>query len=415
MNFKHSLIIILLCLYLSAVCYQSVYAFDASQQLIYEGSYDLSGNHFNQTLTLNIDYFQEISDDLFIEGDLILRANNKAYSQPFIIGPNELYFNAYNIIENLDLKAGKIITRWGSSDLFSPLDNFNPSPPNLSLIKKQDKLGVLGFNASYYINHLTYLQAAILPSLKTTPYPDQYLKDSYLANYGSFLQAQGYNINQVDLLYQSAEDIIWGIRLMHSFPSFDAGISYYRGYYMEPFPADLSIKPNSSGTTMEITLGYPAKSVIGLEFQGEFPGIEGATLRGDLAYIIPESWSFQEEKILGEPYIQAVVSADYTTDSNVYLNGGFIYGLPFERGNDCSSYLYLNAKQDIDHCDLTPIYTGILSLKDMSMGNVIGFDYQIRDNLTASVHYIFLLGDRESRLGILESSQGLYFSLEWLF
>jgi len=393
----------------------SAFAFDTSQQLLYEGSYAISKEKLDHTLTLNIDYFQEISDDIFLEGDLVIRTTSKEYGQPFIVGPNELYLSTYDIVENLDLKAGKIITRWGAADLFSPLDNFNPMPPGMSLTKKREKLGALGISASYYLNDLTYLQAVLMPRLKTTPYPDQYLKDSYLAQYQPIYQAQGLNINSVELAYQSAENIIWGIRLNHSFPSFDAAISYYRGYYMDPFPASLSTTSNSSGTTLEMILGFPAKQVLGLEFQGEFPGIEGATLRGDFAYIIPESWEFLNNQILESPYIQAVISADYTTDSNLYLNGGFIYGLPFERGNDCSPFLYLNANQEIENCDFTPFYVGILSLSDLSMGNAIGLDYQISENVTASLSYVFLLGDSESKLGVLESSRGIYFSLEWLF
>ena len=415
MKLRYCLINVIFMVYIITVYTCTIFAFETSQQLQYEVSYNLSRDKLNHTLSLNIDYFQEISDDVFLEGDLVVRTSNKEYSQTFIVGLNEIYISAYNVVENLDLRAGKIITRWGSTDLFSPLDNFNPAPPELSLTRKQAKLGALGINASYYLGDLTYLQAVLIPQLKTTPYPDQYLKDSYLANYGSMFQAQGYNINHIELSYQSAENMIWGLRLNHSFSSFDAGISYYQGYYMDPFPASLSTTSDSDGTTMEITLGYPAKKVLGLEFQGDFPGIEGATLRGDLAYIIPESWSFQGEKILENPYIQAVIGADYTTGSNLYLNGGIIYGLPFERGNDSSLFLYLNARQEIENSDFAPFYVGILSLSDMSMGNAIGLDYQISKNVSASFSYVFLLGDSESKLGILGRSRGPYFSLEWLF
>ena len=389
-----------------------VWAFDTSLTLTYEGAYPLSQLRMNHTLNLEVDYFQEISDDIFLEGDLLIRTTNKEYAQPFIIGPNELYLSGYNVVDNLDLKAGKIITRWGAADLFSPLDNFNPAPPGVSLTKKQNKLGVLGISATYYLGNSTYLHGTLLPQIKSTPYPDQYLKESYLSSYCSQMPGTDLDLDQIKLTYQSAENIIWGLRLTHSFPSFDAGISYYRGYYLDPFPVSLT---NPSGSAMEITLGYPSKQVLGLEFQGDFPGIEGATLRGDLAYIIPESWSFQGEKILDQPYIQTVISADYTTDSNLYLNGGFFYGLPFERGNSSSSYIYLNASQEIDDCHFTPSYTGILSLKDMSMGNVIGLDYQISENVSASFSYVFLLGDSDSKLGILNRSTGLYLTLEWLF
>jgi len=385
-------------------------AFDTSQTLVYEGSYLLLQQRMNHTLTLNIDYFQEISDDIFLEGNLLVRTSNKEYARPFMVGPNELYLSGYNVIDNLDLKAGKIITRWGSADLFSPLDNFNPMPPEISLGKKQDRIGALGISATYYLDYSTYLQGVLLPQLKVTPYPDEYLKDSYLANYGAALQGPG--VKNVDLAYQEAENMVWGLRFTHSFPSFDASISYYRGYYMDPFPVSLSA---SSEVNMEITLGYPEKRVLGLEFQGEFPGIEGATLRGDLAYIIPQDWQFQGETILEEPYLHAVIGADYTTDSNLYLNGGFIYGLPFERGNESSPYFYLNANQEIDDSDFQPFYAGVLSLSDLSMGNNIGLDYQLTESVTATISYSFLLGEEQSKLGQFKRSQGIYFTLEWLF
>ena len=404
MKYKYYAGILLLFSLLFRITLQGL-AFDTSLILRYEGSYFLSQQRINHTLRLDIDYFQEISDDIFLEGDLVVQTSNKEYARPFILGPNELYLSGYNVIDNLDLRAGKIITRWGAADLFSPLDNFNPMPPEISLVKRQDRLGALGISATYYLNYTTYLQGVLMPRLKVTPYPDDFLKDSYLAEFDS-------DIDTVELSYQQAEDIIWGIRLNHSFPSFDAALSYYRGYYMDPFPVSLSTYP---GNSLEITLGYPEKQVLGIEFQGEFPGIEGATLRGDLAYIIPQSWKFQGETMLDKPYLQTVIGADYTTDSNLYLNGGFIYGLPFERDNESSPYFYLSANQEIDDSDFKPFYAGLLNLSDMSMVNNIGLDYQLTESVTASMFCFLLLGEEQSILGQFKRSQGLYFSLEWLF
>ncbi|HNR64922.1 MAG TPA: hypothetical protein PKJ95_01365 [Atribacterota bacterium] len=390
-------------------------SFESSQKLFYQGSYSLQQQKINNTVTLKIDYMQEITNDLFFQGDLILRTSNKEYSKPFLIGPNEFYLSAYDVLENLDLKIGQIITRWGAADFFSPLDNFNPAPPELSLTGNQGKIGALGINATYYINSQTYLQAVLLPRLETSPYPDEYLEDSYLTQFKPLYQKQGIDIDAVELSYLPTKNMIWGVQLNHTFPTFDVGLSYYRGYYMDPFPANLDVAFKPTGNIMEVTLSYPARQVLGLEFQGDFPGIEGATLRGDLAYIIPEVWMFQGEKMLEKPYLQTIISADYTTDSNLYLNGGFIYGLPFERGTQCSPYLYLNAKKEITNSDFSPSYTAILSLKDMSMGNAIGIDYQISKNVLATLSYVFISGDVNSKLGILKPSQGFYFSLEWLF
>ena len=415
MKFRRYLVsAVLIALIINTTCFQ-VMAFNFSQKLLYEGSYSENNGKFSNSLTLSIDYFHDITSDLFLEGDLVIRATNEQYGDPFIIGPNEIYVSAYDVIDNLDIRVGKIVTRWGAADMFSPLDNFNPAPPGIAFTKNQEKLGAFGVSASYYINYLTYIQAVLVPNLEVTPYPDQYLKDAYFATYSPIYQAQGYTINDINLSYQVPENAIWGLRLNHSFSSFDAGISYYKGNYMDPFPADLKLMPGNGGTNLEIKIGYPARQVVGLEFQGDFPGVEGATLRGDLAYIIPEKWSFQGENILNKSYFKAIVSADYSTDSNLYLNGGFIYGMPFERGKECSPYLYLNANKELEKSDLEPFYIAILSLQDMSMGNVVGFDYKISDSVSTSFSYLFALGDDESKLGILKDSQGFYFSIEWLF
>ena len=387
-------------------------AFDTSQTLEYEGSFLLSQQTLNHTLTLEIDYFHEITDNIFLEGDLMIRATNKELGKPIVIAPNEIYLSGYSIIENLDIKAGKIINRWGAADIFSPLDNFNPAPPEVSLTKQKSKIGALGISGTYYLGNSTYLYGVILPRVMPTPYPDEFLKSNYLLNYVSGLPGQEFDISKVDLNYQETENIVWGLRLTHSFPTFDAGISYYRGNYMDPFPVNLSISPENM---MEFTLGYPSKQVIGLEFQGEFPGIEGATLRGDLAYVIPEKWELQGNTLLEEPYFQAIISADYTTENNLYLNGGFIYGLPFERGNECSPYIYLNTSKEIENYDFKPFYAGVFSLKDASMMNVIGVDYQLTDSVSASINYSFLLEDEQSKLSQFERSQGIYLSLKWLF
>jgi hypothetical protein len=411
MRLKYSLGIFLMIVLIIAIS-QPGLAFNASQTLQYEGSYLLSTQKMNHTLTLDIDYFHELTDDVYLEGDLIIRTTNKQFGKPFVLAPNEIYVSAYNIIENLDLKAGKIINRWGAADIFSPLDNFNPAPPEISLTGQQSKIGAFGISATYYMGNSTYLYGAILPWLMPTPYPDEFLKSNYLSSYAAGMPEQGLDINQIGLNYQEAENIIWGLRLTHSFPTFDAGISYYRGNYMDPFPINLSISPDSK---TEFTVGYPSKQVFGLEFQGEFPGIEGATLRGDLAYIVPEKWSFQGEDLLDNPYLKGVISADYTTDSNWYFNGGFIYGMPFEKGDDCSPYTYLNTKKEFDNSDFTPFYAAVLSLQDISMVNVIGVDYQLTESVSASLNYSFFLGDEHSKLSQFEQSQGIYLLLEWLF
>ncbi|GAF81263.1 unnamed protein product, partial [marine sediment metagenome] len=208
---------------------------------------------------------------------------------------------------------------------------------------------------------------------------------------------------------------VWGIKLGRSFTSFDAAISYYNGYYLSAYPETMEPVPDASGMSLDLGLGYPKKSVFGFEFQGDFPGIDGATLRGDLAYIVPQSWQVQGEDMLKDPYIKAVIGADYTTSFDLYLNVGFIWGFAFEEGDQCSPYISLNARKELEDSKLTPNYLGIISLQDGSMINSIGASYNFTDDFSITFSYVSILGDQTSKLGQMGSAEGLYLMGEWSF
>ena len=76
-----------------------VSALEFSKNLSYQGSYTLGEQRFDHSITLKIDYFQEITQDLFFQGDLIIRSSNKEYSKPFIIGPNELFLASMMLLK----------------------------------------------------------------------------------------------------------------------------------------------------------------------------------------------------------------------------------------------------------------------------------------------------------------------------
>ncbi|GAG92567.1 unnamed protein product, partial [marine sediment metagenome] len=175
-----------------------------------------------------------------------------------------------------------------------------------------------------------------------------------------------------------------GNKIGRSFTSFDAAISYYNGYYLNAYPKTLQPVPGPSGMSLDLGLGYPKRDIFGFEFQGDFPGIEGATLRGDLAYIIPQPWEIQGEYVLKDPYIKAVIGADYTTSFDLYLNVGFIWGFAFEEGDQCSPYISLNARKELKDSKLTPNYLGIISLQDGSMINSISASYNFTDDFSFS-------------------------------
>ncbi|MCJ7657159.1 MAG: hypothetical protein MUO55_05210 [Candidatus Atribacteria bacterium] len=393
----------------------SVFAGDFSGSLTYSGQYSFAEYNLSNTLNLDLNYIHSLTDKIFAEGDLIIRYSDNSSTNPFMIIPKELYIGTYDLIPNLDLSAGRLIVSWGSSDMFSPLDNFNPSPPGISFTDMSRKSGVWAVDATYYLNDITYLQAICLPNFTPSFMPEWYEEQLYLSMFSPEFQAQGIEIGSVNLNRNLPQKPVWGVKLGRSFTSFDAAISYYNGYYLNAFPETVDPIPGPSGMTLNLGLGYPKKSVFGFEFQGDFPGIEGATLRGDLAYITPQPWQVQGEDILKDPYLKAVIGADYTTSFDLYLNANFIWGFVSEEGDQCSPYISLNARKELKDSKLTPEYVGIISLKDGSMINSIGASYDFTDDFSLTFSYVSILGEETSKLGQMGSAAGLYLKGEWAF
>ncbi len=409
---KRNIFLIVLIIILAASL--SVYAFDFSGNLTYTGSYVFNEKNLSNNLNLEFNLIHDFSDKIFAEGELMIRFNDQS-SDPLTIFPGELYLGTYNLIPNSDFRAGRLIVSWGSADMFSPLDHFNPLPPQMSFTDIDQKMAVLAADFTYYFDDMTYLQAIILPNFVPAYMPEQYEQQLYLSMFGPQFQSQGIEIDSVNVTHKSPEKPAWAIKLGRSFTSFDAAISYYNGYYFNGYPETLDIVSSVSGSVLNLELGYPKKNVFGFEFQGDFPGIEGATLRGDFAYITPQAWQVQGEDMLKNSYLKAVIGADYTTSFDLYLNASYIWGFITEEGDQCSSYISLNAKKELGDSKLTPNYVGIISLEDGSMINSIGAEYDFTDDFSVSFSYVSVSGEATSRLGQMKSSSGLYLVGEWVF
>jgi len=408
---KRNIFLIVLIILISSA---SVYALDFSGNLTYSGQYNLNKQTLNNTLNLDFNIVHDFTDEIFAEGDLIIKYSDKSVN-PIMVIPKELYVGAYELIPHSDVKAGKLMISWGSADMLSPLDNFNPLPPEMSLTDMNQKIGVWGVDFTYYFDDITYLQSVILPSFVPAYMPESYEEQLYLSMFAPQFQAQGIEIESVNITHTLPEKPAWGLKLGRSFSSFDAAVSYYNGYYFNGYPESMEPVPDASGIVLDLGLGYPEKSVFGFEFQGDFPGIEGATLRGDLAYITPQPWQVQGEDMLKDPYLKAVIGADYTTSFDLYLNANFIWGFVSEEGDQCSPYFSLNARKELEDSKLTPTYLGIISLSDGSMINSIGANYDFTDDFSLSFSYVSVLGEPSTKLGKMGSSAGIYLSGEWVF
>jgi len=179
----------------------SAFAGDFSGSLTYSGGYNFTENNLSNTLNLDLNYIHSFTDEVFVEGD------DKSSTSPLMIIPKEIYLGAYDLIPQLDIRTGLLIISWGSADMFSPLDNFNPLPPGMSFTSMTQKNGVLAADATYYFNDITYLQAVVLPSLVPSYMPEKYEEQIYLSMFAPQFQAQGIEISSINITHNTITDI----------------------------------------------------------------------------------------------------------------------------------------------------------------------------------------------------------------
>jgi len=393
----------------------SAFAGDFSGSLTYSGQYNFAEHSLGNTLSLDLNYIHSFTDEIYLEGDLVIRYSDKSSSSPVMIIPKEIYIGTYDFLPGLDLNAGMLVVNWGSADMLSPLDNFNPSPPLISFSSFSSKNGVWAIDATYYFDDVTYLQGVYLPRFTPSYIPESYEKQLYLSMFSPQFEAQGIDISGINLSRNLPEKPAWGAKLSRSFTSFDAALSYYSGYYFNAYPESVIPVPDVAGFSLDMELGYPKKNVFGFEFQGDFPGIEGATLRGDIAYIVPQPWEVQGEYLLKDPYWKAAIGADYTTSSNLYLNAGYIWGFATEEGAACSPYIFLNVNKELEDSKFKPSYMAGISLRDWSMLNNVGVSYNVNDDLSLTLSCLFIVGDETSKFGQMKSTEGIFLTGEWTF
>ena len=134
-----------------------------------------------------------------------------------------------------------------------------------------------------------------------------------------------------------------------------------QGYYLSPYPRETNVFLGLDGSSVvDVTMGYPRRSMLGLEFQGEFPLLEGSTFRGDIALFVPERWinrinitqpsgeviSYPQE-VFQNPYWKGSLGIDYTTDNNTLLNLVWMWGNPYEEGEDISPTFFWLQKDPV--------------------------------------------------------------------
>ncbi|MGQ9472710.1 MAG: DUF1302 family protein [Candidatus Caldatribacteriaceae bacterium] len=403
-------IVVLLVVGIFSFCCPFAFGGEWSGTITGKGSYQFENLDFDWGITLNTALVFELQEGYYLHGDFNLKYQDENNLRPFRL--NELYLQGSGEPwEEIDFKLGLFQLAWGASDFLSPLDVLNPRPFSLSVDSEsfKDKIPVPGIDVEWYSSDSWSWEFFYQPYFVSNFIPSFVKENMLLGSLSRFVSLpEGTKI----IVTEEKPEVnffspIWALRTRGSVGNFDVALSFQSGYYLSSFPYQVMITTQGENAWVEALAGYPRRSILGFEFQGFIEGLEGVTVRGDLAWIFPERWTeniFWKGELLAtvpvmeDPYWKASLGIDYTHE-NFYLNVNYLLGNPWEEGESVSPYLYLVTNWESEEGKWKPFWNSILSLQDSSMVNIVGVEYKPKNNWTASLSYYWSSGMAESKLG----------------
>ncbi|MCX7668031.1 MAG: hypothetical protein N2Z84_03765, partial [Atribacterota bacterium] len=273
-----------------------VLALEWSGEVIGKASYQFETADLDYGLTLNAMTTLDINNGYYLHADVSLKYQDENNMRPFRL--NELYLQGSGVPwESVDFKLGLLELTWGASDVLSPVDVLNPRPFSLSVDTEsfQNKIPVPALDAEWYFSNTWSLEFFYQPCFVSNFIPSFVKETMFLSPLAASMK-----LDFEEAAVRIEEDTpsvsffspIWAVRARGPVGNFDLALSFQNGYYLSPFPYETSITLGEDGVReVEILAGYPRRSILGLEFQGTIEGLEGVTMRGDLALVFPERWT----------------------------------------------------------------------------------------------------------------------------
>ncbi len=375
-------------------------------------SYETTTSRLDWGVSVDTSYSLDLGEGYYLRGALLLKYQDENKIRPVRL--QELYLQGSAVPwKDVDFRLGLLEITWGASDVASPVDLLNPRPFSLSMDSEsfQEKIPVPALDLEWYFSNNWSLEIFWQPSFVSHFLP-QVVKENMILS--PLATAIGFDEEKTAFTLEETAPLvnflspIWALRLRGGIGNFDLALSFQEGYYLSSFPYRSEVTLLSDGSTsVQVFAGYPRRSIVGLELQGTISGLEGVTVRGDLAFVFPEKWTNQvlvngstvsETPIFAEPYLKASLGIDYT-HNNFYANLNYLLGNPWEEGDNISPYLYFVTHWTSDDEKWKPFLNSVLSLHDGSMVNIVGVEYKPKSGWSTTLSYSLSSGAPGSTLG----------------
>lgn len=240
----------------------------------------------------------------------------------------DFHVTPITILDSFSFKAGKIITKWGLSEFFSPLDIINPQDYSFGIMKslEERKNGVYAFNPSLYFSQHFFIEGIINPVFEAD---NEYSSSFEHAN----MTTLNNQVTQYNAIYDGEElpdtelsDSTYAARMGLLFQVFEAHLVYYRGYDHSPV-----YSLSQTGDIVTSTAEYKRLNMVGFDFLSSL--VWDINLKGEAAY-------YHTGKCFA--YNTESQSVDIAYGGDGYYNSRFVkYDVGFEVVKDNSRSAFL--------------------------------------------------------------------------
>lgn len=313
----------------------------------------------------------------------------------------EAYVDIY--LENTDLRVGRQVVNWGTADGINPTNYINPRELSLADAGSGGKpLAIL--KATYY-GKKTDMTGVIVFDFEPQEIPEELeiATGQLIPGFGGFPSPAE--------IENTLENMEFALRVEKRIAGWDAKLSYFHGW--GDYPALwIELQPGFP-PQFEAKSQYQQVDKVGLATAGS---LKKVGLWSEIAYVMPREIEEMRNAFvsfsMNEPYLQAVLGADYTF-GKIYLEGQYIYYQngtllspygQYETGVDirAGNYLMVQSSYEISQSHSLRL-GGIVNLQDSSYTLMPQYTYAINEVTDLSLRGGLFFGGGGTEFGMLKS------------
>ncbi|MFW6364981.1 MAG: hypothetical protein ACOC2H_00745 [Spirochaetota bacterium] len=191
----------------------------------------------------------------------------------------DFHVKGIEIIDSFSLKTGKIITNWGLSEYYSPVDVVNPQDYTFHVMKSkaERKMAVYAFSPSAYFSRHFMFDAVINPVFEQNREFSSSFNHENTRRFLTYTEGFGATFAGEEQPDPSIWKTSYGARLGLLFPVFEGHLMYYSGYNHAPTYELAGTEANP-----RVKAHYNRFDMVGIDFLSSL--VWDINLKGEAAY-----------------------------------------------------------------------------------------------------------------------------------